>query len=147
MHIALRSLVVVAILGGEIVVQGVPTGDSSSQLKVVEQYNNLKDSGYEWGYELSDGRYATQDGYTKELPDGSEALVIRGSYSYTAPDGVKYTVEYYADETGYHPTIIVGDEDTTVPPVGYAPDFGEESPSKPGYDQGLDPKVLASLLG
>ncbi|EDS37521.1 larval cuticle protein [Culex quinquefasciatus] len=130
MLIALRSLVVVAILGGEIVVQGVPTGDSSSQLKVVEQYNNLKDSGYEWGYELSDGRYATQDGYTKELPDGSEALVIRGSYSYTAPDGVKYTVEYYADETGYHPTII-----------------GEESPSKPGYDQGLDPKVLASLLG
>ena len=27
-----------------------------------------------------------------------------GSYSYPGPDGLTYTVDWYADETGFHPS-------------------------------------------
>lgn len=30
-----------------------------------------------------------------------EAQVMQGSYSYTGPDGVIYTIRYIADENGY----------------------------------------------
>ena len=33
-----------------------------------------------------------------------EVAVMRGSYSYIGADGEEYLVEWYADETGYHPT-------------------------------------------
>lgn len=29
---------------------------------------------------------------------------MEGSYSYTGPDGLLYEVEWYADETGFHPS-------------------------------------------
>ena len=31
-------------------------------------------------------------------------MVMRGSYSYVGPDGNTYLVDWYADETGFHPT-------------------------------------------
>ena len=31
---------------------------------------------------------------------GEDVSVMRGSYDYYGPDGVKYTVDWYADETG-----------------------------------------------
>ena len=36
--------------------------------------------------------------------DNSEVMVMRGSYSYVGPDGQTYQVDWYADETGFHPT-------------------------------------------
>jgi len=33
-----------------------------------------------------------------------DVTVMKGSYDYYGPDGVKYTVDWYADETGFHPT-------------------------------------------
>jgi len=35
---------------------------------------------------------------------GEDVSVMRGSYDYYGPDGVKYTVDWYADETGFHPS-------------------------------------------
>lgn len=32
-----------------------------------------------------------------------EALRVRGSYRYTGPDGVVYSVVYVADENGFQP--------------------------------------------
>ena len=34
-----------------------------------------------------------------------EVTVMRGSYDYYGPDGVKYTVDWVADEHGFHPTL------------------------------------------
>jgi hypothetical protein len=31
-------------------------------------------------------------------------MVMKGSYSYTGADGLPYTVDWYADETGFHPS-------------------------------------------
>lgn len=43
-----------------------------------------------------------------------ESNEVQGSYSYTAPDGVTYTVHYTADENGFH---AQGDHLPTPPPV------------------------------
>lgn len=36
---------------------------------------------------------------------GKEVSVMSGSYDYYGPDGVMYKVDWYADETGFHPTL------------------------------------------
>ena len=36
--------------------------------------------------------------------DDVQVYVMRGSYSYPGADGVNYVVDWYADETGYHPS-------------------------------------------
>ena len=35
---------------------------------------------------------------------GTDVVVMRGSYSYVGVDGNTWEVEWYADETGYHPS-------------------------------------------
>lgn len=39
---------------------------------------------------------------------------MEGSYTYTGPDGVQYTVNYIADENGFHPQ---GAHIPTPPPI------------------------------
>ena len=34
----------------------------------------------------------------------TDVLVMRGRYEYTGDDGERYEVDWYADETGFHPT-------------------------------------------
>ena len=52
-------------------------------------------------FETSNGIRADQQGYLKNPGTQLEAQVMQGSYSYTGPDGVVYTVTYIADENGY----------------------------------------------
>lgn len=112
-------------------IQATPTGgEADSKLEVVTESNNYATDEFDWrfsiqcclllivtenviiddflnfSYQLSDGREVRSNAYKKRLDDGREVLVINGLYSYVAPNGVKYTVSYYSDETGYHPTII-----------------------------------------
>lgn len=42
-----------------------------------------------------------EQGYIKNPGTEREAQVMQGSYSYTGPDGVVYTVTYIADENGF----------------------------------------------
>ena len=39
----------------------------------------------------------------KNVGTENEALVVRGTISWTAPDGVVYTLNYVADENGFRP--------------------------------------------
>ncbi|XP_021706412.1 larval cuticle protein 9 [Aedes aegypti] len=88
-------------------IQAAPTGrEADSQLKVVTESNKYATDEFDWSYQLSDGREVRSNAYKKTLADGREVLVINGLYSYVAPNGVKYTVSYYSDENGYHPTVI-----------------------------------------
>merc|ERR1712223_1289980 len=43
------------------------------------------------------------EGNLKTVGD-TEVMVMRGSYSYVGADGVLYEVDWYADETGFHPS-------------------------------------------
>lgn len=59
--------------------------------------------GYAYQIETSNGIQAQEAGELKSFPEDVVAIVARGSYSYTGPDGQTYTVNYVADENGFQP--------------------------------------------
>lgn len=74
-----------------------------------------------FSWETGNNILAEEEGYLKNLgpdPDAEgeqlNAQVQQGSYSYTSPEGQIITVQYVADETGFHAT---GDHLPTPPPV------------------------------
>ncbi|XP_058818251.1 endocuticle structural glycoprotein ABD-5-like [Topomyia yanbarensis] len=73
--------------------------------------NNGPD-GYKFTYELSDGQIRSEVGTYRDIKDADgndvKALFVQGSYSFVAPDGKTYWVNYTADENGYHPKVGTG---------------------------------------
>ncbi|EDS35560.1 larval cuticle protein [Culex quinquefasciatus] len=126
--ISLGRLVIVAVISGLVV--SAPQTGRDEQVTVIKEFNNHGTDEFNWSYELSDGHQVQQKATVKMLPDGTKLLVVDGFYSYVGPDGVKYSVHYTADENGYHPKLSTGD--VQIIEV---------------HQVGLDPKVLASLLG
>lgn len=53
--------------------------------------------------ELTDGSKAESQGELKNAGTEHEAISVKGSFSYVAPDGQVYTVTYTADENGFQP--------------------------------------------
>ncbi|CAO1310044.1 unnamed protein product [Diamesa serratosioi] len=75
---------------------------------------NPADNSYVSSYETSNGIRADEQGYLKNPGTNAEAQVMQGSYSYTGPDGILYTITYIADENGYRAS---GAHIPTPPPV------------------------------
>ncbi|XP_017493737.1 PREDICTED: larval cuticle protein 1-like [Rhagoletis zephyria] len=67
---------------------------------------------YNFGFETANGIQRDETGDTHKRPHS--ALNVQGSYSYTGDDGRTYTVNYKADENGFH---AEGDHLPTSPPV------------------------------
>lgn len=68
-----------------------------------------------FSYTTGDGQQAQAQGFLKNAGNKeTEAEVIQGSYSYTAPDGQIITVNYIADELGFRAT---GAHLPTPPPI------------------------------
>ena len=66
-------------------------------------------------YETGNGISAQEQGYLKNAGQKDlEAQVATGSYSYTGPDGVLYTITYTADENGFQ---AQGAHLPTPPPI------------------------------
>ncbi|KAK4879337.1 hypothetical protein RN001_007483 [Aquatica leii] len=74
------------------------------QVPIVKlSYEPNPDGSYNYNYETGHGIVAQQRGYVKNLGNPqTEAQVVEGSYSYIGPDGIQYTVNYVADENGFH---------------------------------------------
>lgn len=51
------------------------------------------------------GIKAQEQGEVKNKGTDNEIQSVRGSYSYTGPDGVLYEVTYIADENGFQPQV------------------------------------------
>ncbi|XP_018332692.1 pupal cuticle protein 20-like [Agrilus planipennis] len=76
--------------------------------------DNNGDGNYRYSYQSPTGINAQESGrYEANLPEGG-AVVAQGSFSFTAPDGQTYSVQYTADENGFHPT---GAHLPTPPPI------------------------------
>ncbi|KAG6441628.1 hypothetical protein O3G_MSEX001886 [Manduca sexta] len=60
------------------------------------------DGSYNYEYQISDGTHVGEYGYYTDPRRTEESLVKKGWYSYRGADGKVYTVNYYADHTGYH---------------------------------------------
>ncbi|XP_067000873.2 endocuticle structural glycoprotein SgAbd-2 [Anabrus simplex] len=90
---------------------------AAQQYVPIIAYNNEHnfDGSYRYNYETGNGIIANEQGYLKNAgyPD-IEAQVAQGSYSYTGPDGVVYTVTYIADENGFR---AEGAHLPTPPPI------------------------------
>jgi hypothetical protein len=51
-------------------------------------------------YETSDGISRTEEAEIKNQGTDNEILVVRGTVSWVAPDGVRYTINFISDENG-----------------------------------------------
>ncbi|KAJ8944630.1 hypothetical protein NQ318_004717, partial [Aromia moschata] len=98
-------------------------GHETSTYIPIIRYNKEQgeDGSYKASYETGNNIISEEEGYLKNLgpdPDAEgETLngqVQQGSYSYTSPEGQIITVNYIADEKGFHAT---GDHLPTPPPV------------------------------
>ncbi|VVC94841.1 unnamed protein product [Leptidea sinapis] len=54
-------------------------------------------------FETSDGTQRQEHGSLKQISEDVRGLEVQGSYKYSAPDGLVYTVTYVADEHGFQP--------------------------------------------
>merc|ERR1712154_95622 len=58
---------------------------------------------FKYSFETENDISQSAEGSLKEV-DGVNVVVMEGSYSYVGADGNTWTVDWYADETGYHPS-------------------------------------------
>ncbi|KAJ1529799.1 hypothetical protein ONE63_006544 [Megalurothrips usitatus] len=89
-------------------------GYSGPQYRILSQVQETDPSGpYRLAYSTENGIQASEEGH---LIAGAEGGVIaaQGSYSYTGPDGVQYTVNYIADDNGFR---AEGEHLPTPPPI------------------------------
>ncbi|XP_065082654.1 larval cuticle protein 65Ag1-like [Ochlerotatus camptorhynchus] len=78
-----------------------PVDEKDAQ--VLKYDSDVSADGYSFQYDTSNGIQAQEKAELKNFGDDVVALVVRGSYSYTAADGQVYTVNYVADENGFQP--------------------------------------------
>ncbi|KAG5633097.1 Plastin-2 [Sphagnurus paluster] len=73
---------------------------------IVKSEFNLNPEGYNFVYETQKGAVRQEEGQLKEVVDEENkphsVVVVRGSYSYVNSEGKPESVNYYADENGYH---------------------------------------------
>merc|ERR1711963_248618 len=58
---------------------------------------------FKYAFETENDISASAEGSLKTVGD-SDVVVMSGSYSYVGVDGKTWTVDWYADETGFHPS-------------------------------------------
>lgn len=58
---------------------------------------------FDYSFEAENGHKQEAVGTMRRVDD-TDVAVMKGSYEYVGSDGLTYVVEWYADETGFHPT-------------------------------------------
>ncbi|CAH0727821.1 unnamed protein product, partial [Brenthis ino] len=75
-------------------------------LKILRSTFEQNEGGYAYSYESENGIQREEKGDIKEVFDEEKkphpVIVVRGFYSYVNSEGKPETVNYYADESGYH---------------------------------------------
>lgn len=79
-----------------------PPKVDSSDITVLSRTFSNDGNAYKFGFEQSDGQKRDETGEIK-LIEKESGIVMRGSYSFVADDGITYTVNYVADENGFQP--------------------------------------------
>ncbi|EDW68487.1 larval cuticle protein 65Ag1 [Drosophila virilis] len=75
-----------------------------NEVGVVRQESDVSPTGFKYALEQTDGSKAEAEGQLKNFDKEEAAVVVRGSFSYVAPDdGQTYSISYIADENGYQP--------------------------------------------
>jgi len=82
---------------------GVKTAKSKPIAILRSENTGVNNGQYSYSYEAENGISQSVSGEMKTVND-AQVYVMRGSYSYIGTDGLTYQVDWYADETGYHPS-------------------------------------------
>ncbi|XP_017017844.1 larval cuticle protein 65Ag1-like, partial [Drosophila kikkawai] len=80
--------------------QTAPTED----IQIIRAESNVELEGYNFASETSDGTSKQESGVLTNPGAENEAIAVKGSFSWVAPDGQTYTVNYVADENGFQPS-------------------------------------------
>lgn len=65
-------------------------------------------------YATGNGIQHQEEGYNRKIGPELGEQIVTGGYSYTAPDGKLYSIQYKADAGGFQP---IGDHLPTPPPL------------------------------
>jgi len=92
------------VASGSSVVKSVVKAVTQPPVAITRYENTGVNNGqYHYSYETENGISQDVSGEMKTVND-AQVYVMKGSYSYIGNDGQTYTVDWYADETGYHPS-------------------------------------------
>lgn len=80
-----------------------PLDDSANAQILRYENDNIGLGNYNFAYETSDGVSRSEQAELKNAGTENEALSVRGSITWTAPDGQVFTLNYLADENGFQP--------------------------------------------
>ncbi|XP_058053777.1 pupal cuticle protein 20-like [Anopheles bellator] len=96
--------------------QGAPGNYPQTTPIPILRYENVNngDGSYRFDYATGNGIQHQEEGFLRQLGPEKSEQVVSGGYSYTAPDGQQYSVQYKADANGFQP---VGDHLPTPPPL------------------------------
>ncbi|XP_064543190.1 larval cuticle protein 65Ab1-like [Drosophila montana] len=74
-----------------------------SDVVITDQRLDVEPEKWSFNSATSDGASAQQSGVLTNAGSEHEAIAVKGSFEHVGPDGVKYTVNYIADENGFQP--------------------------------------------
>ncbi|XP_063619219.1 flexible cuticle protein 12-like [Cydia splendana] len=98
----MKSFVVFALIVTAVAAAPQRSPDADAQVLKYDA-ENIGVDGYRFAYETSNGIKSEEQAQLNNAGTDNEAIAVRGSFSYTGPDGVVYTVTYIADENGFQP--------------------------------------------
>ncbi|XP_063376953.1 cuticle protein CP14.6-like [Cydia fagiglandana] len=97
----MKSFIVFALIVAAVAAAPQRSPDADAQVLRYDAENNV--DSYQYAVETSNGISQQEQGQLQNAGSENEAISVRGSFSYTGPDGVVYTVTYIADENGFQP--------------------------------------------
>ncbi|CAG9559487.1 unnamed protein product [Danaus chrysippus] len=101
----MKSFIVFALFVAAVVAVPVYDASRDKDAKVVRfDLNNIGVNGYDFAYETSDGKVASEVAELKNIGSENEGLEVRGFFSYVDNDGKVYRVDYVANDKGFQPS-------------------------------------------
>ena len=77
---------------------------TAAPVAIVRSFNTgPQDGNYQYSFQTENGISQAVEGRMK-MVDDTPVYVMKGEYAYIGADGNEWKVEWYADETGYHPS-------------------------------------------
>ncbi|XP_072393444.1 endocuticle structural protein SgAbd-6-like [Diabrotica undecimpunctata] len=79
-----------------------------AESKILRFDNDVRQDGYQFGFETSDGIRREENGVFQATADELGILTVNGESSYPLGDGLPFYISFVADDKGYRPKYVIG---------------------------------------